>query len=255
MNEQSLRRTRRRRRARLSPLTVIGELLILGGLGVFGYIVWQPWHSAVVVVGQQLELTTANTEAWDAQAEELPPYDGTVPIPMRPGIGEPFGQLHVPAFGTTFANNIGEGTGWWETLNYESMGIGHYPTSVMPGEVGNVAMAAHRSGGFPTPFREIMNLRVGDPIFFESAEGWYTYRFRSLEYVLPTAGEVLNPFPYIEGSTGDDQVLTLTTCHPKAWGSDERAIAYAIFDGFQPRVDGPPAELIELNPAIIEGNA
>lgn len=251
MNTQPLRRPRKKRRSKLSPLTVIGELLILGGLGVFGYIVWQPWHSAVVVVGKQLELTTADSESWDAQAAELPAYDGEVPVPQRPAVGELIGTLHVPAFGTTFANRVGEGTGWWETLNYEEMGIGHYPSSVMPGETGNVAMAAHRSGGFPTPFREIMNLRVGDPIFFESAEGWYTYRFRSLEYVLPDASEVLHPFPYIEAAQTDDQVLTLTTCHPKAWGSDERAIAYALFEDFQPRTDGPPAELIELNPAIV----
>lgn len=250
MDEQRSGQRGRRRRARLSPLTVIGELLILGGLGVFGYIVWQPWHSSVVVVEKQLELTTADSQQWDAQAAELPAYDGTVPVPDRPAIGEAFGTLHVPAFGTTFANRVGEGTGWWETLNYEHLGIGHYPSSVMPGETGNVALAAHRSGGFPTPFREIMNLRVGDPIFFETADGWYTYRFRSLEYVLPSAGEVLNDFPYLEGDTGEDQVLTLTTCHPKAWGSDERAIAYALFEEFQPRADGPPAELIELNPAI-----
>lgn len=239
----------------MSPLTVIGELLILGGLGVFGYIVWQPWHSSVVVVAQQLELTTADSAAWDAKAAEAPEYDGTVPVPERPAIGEQIGNLHIPAFGTTFASRVGEGTGWWETLNYEHLGVGHYPSSAMPGEVGNVAMAGHRSGGFPTPFREIMNLRVGDPIFFETEDGWYTYRFRSLEYVLPSAGEVINAFPYIEASVGDDQLLTLTTCHPKAWGSDERAIAYSMFESFQPRADGPPAELIELNPAIIGEDA
>ncbi|MFC5337310.1 class E sortase [Leucobacter denitrificans] len=243
----------KRRRAKLSPLTVIGELLILGGLGVFGYIVWQPWHTSVAVVEKQLELTTADSAAWDEAAVHAAPYTGTVPVPEQPPIGEVFGTLHVPAFGTTFANRVAEGTGWWETLNYDDKGIGHYPTSVMPGEVGNFALAAHRSGGFITPFREIMNLRIGEPLFFETADGWYTYRFRSLEYVLPTDVGVLKPFPWIDGTPGTDQILTLTTCHPKNWGSDERAIAYAIFEEFQPRSDGPPAELIELNPAIVGG--
>lgn len=255
MDDYTPRRGRKKRRARLSPLTVIGELLIIGGLGVFGYIVWQPWHSAVVVTGKQLELTTADSKQWDEQAATAPPFDGVVPVPERPAIGEGFGTLHVPSFGTTFANRVGEGTGWWETLNYEHLGIGHYPSSVMPGEVGNFAMAAHRSGGFPTPFREIMNLRVGDPLFFETGDGWYTYRFRSLEYVLPDAGQVLNAFPWHEGEPGDDKIMTLTTCHPKAWGSDERAIAYAVYEDFQPRSEGPPAELIELNPEIVGGNA
>ena len=251
MNDTAMRS--RRRRARLSPLTVIGELLIVGGLAVFGYIVWQPWHTGVVVVGKQVELTREDSAKWDAA--DRAPYDGTVPVPERPAIGDVFGTLHVPAFGTEFANRVGEGTGWWETLNYDDKGIGHYPKSAMPGEAGNFAIAAHRSGGYITPFKEVMNLRVGDPLFFETADGWYTYRFRSLEYVLPDAGEVLNPFPRLAGDPGTDQILTLTTCHPKNWGTDERAIAYAVYEDFQPRSDGPPAELIELNPAIAGGSA
>lgn len=243
-------RRRERRRARLSPLTVVGELLILGGLATFGYIVWQPWHTGVAVVQKQLELTAGDSEMYDAQALMRPSFDGEIPVPERVGIGEVFGTLHVPAFGTTFANRVAEGTGWWETLNYDDKGIGHYPKSAMPGKPGNFAVAAHRSGSFITPFKEIMNLRVGDPLFFETADGWYTYRFRSLEYVLPDESSVLYPFPRIDGAPGEDQILTLTTCHPKAYGSDERAIAYAVFEEFQPRSDGPPAELLELNPAL-----
>lgn len=254
MNEVPLRRTRRRR-ARLSPLTVFGELLIVGGLGVFGYIVWQPWHTGVVVTGKQLEITQEHSAKWDAESESRPPFDGTVPVPDRPATGEVFGSLHVPAFGTTFANSVGEGTGWWETLNYDNVGIGRYASGAMPGEAGNFSIAAHRSGGYITPFKEIMNLRVGDPLFFETSDGWYTYRFRSLEYVLPDEGDVLNPFPRLDGEPGTDQILTLTTCHPKNWGTDERAIAYAVFEDYQPRADGPPAELVELNPAITGGSA
>lgn len=234
---------------------MIGELLIVAGLGVFGYIVWQPWHTSVVVTAKQVELTQKDSAKWDAEAAERPAFDGTIPVPERPAVGEVFGTLHVPAFGTTFANRVGEGTGWWETLNYEDKGIGHYPTGAMPGEPGNFSVAAHRSGGYTTPFKEIMNLRIGDPLFFETADGWYTYRFRSMEYVYPEEGEVLNPFPRIDGAPGTDQILTLTTCHPKNWGTAERAIAYAVFEGFQPRSDGPPAELIQLNPAISGGQA
>lgn len=248
MNTQSAARPRKKRRPRLSPLTVIGELLIIGGLGVFGYIAWQSWHTSVQVTAEQTERSAMISAQW----REAPPRDtdGTIPVAERPAIGEVFGVLHVPAFGTTFANPIAEGTGWWETLNYDDKGIGHYPSSPMPGEGGNVAIAAHRSGGFITPFREVMNLRVGDPVFVETADGWYTYRFRSIEYVLPDAGQVLLPFPNVEGDPGGVEILTMTTCHPKMWGSDERAIAYSVFESFQPHSDGPPAELLELNPSL-----
>lgn len=248
MNEEMRRPRPRRRRARLSPLTVLGELLILSGLAVFGYIVWQPWHTGVQVTAKQEQLSAEVAQAWN----EAPPkeYAGKIPVATADGVGEVFGLLRVPAFGEGNVNKVGEGVGQWETLNLDTIGIGHYPDTALPGQPGNVAVAAHRSGGYITPFKEVMNLRVGDPLFFETEDGWYTYRFRSIEYVTPDQGEVLWAFPHLEGTPGDDQILTLTTCHPKSWGTLERAIAYSVFDSFQPRSDGPPAELLELDPNL-----
>lgn len=239
-----------RRRARLSPLTVIGELLLVAGLAVFGYIVWQPWHTGLTVAAEQTELSADDSARWQAEAEQ---YDG-IPVVEAPEPGEVFGVLHVPAFGTTFANRIAETTSMEAVLNNSEKGIGRYETTQMPGEPGNFAIAGHRSGPFINSFREVMNLRIGDPLFVETPEGWYTYRFRDLEYVLPDQNDVLDPFPRLEGTPGDDQILTLTTCHPKWAGTDERAIAYAVFEGYQPLSDGPPAELMELNPEL-EGQA
>ncbi|WP_336992165.1 class E sortase [Leucobacter sp. VD1] len=242
-------RRARRRRARLSPLTVVGELLLLGGLGVLGYIIWQPWHTGIGVTAKQADLSAQDSARWDTE-QTAQPYDGVVPVTARPAKSEVFGVLRVPAFGTTYANRVAEGTDWETVLNLDEKGIGHYVNTQMPGEPGNVALAGHRSGPLINSFREVMNLRVGDPLFLETADGWYTYRFRNIEYVLPTEGDVLNPFPRLDGVPGTDQILTLTTCHPKWAGSDERAIAYSVFESFQPRADGPPAELLELNPTM-----
>ncbi|MCW2289355.1 sortase A [Leucobacter luti] len=247
MTDTSGRRNRRRR-ARLSPLTVLGELLLVAGIGVLGYIVWQPWHTGVTVTAKQTDLSAQTSAQWDAEAQPL--QTEGVPVTAVPEKSEVFATLHAPAFGTTYANRIGETTDWWTVLNLDEKGIGHYETTQMPGEPGNFALAGHRSGPLINSFREVMNLRVGDPLFIETADGWYTYRFRSIEYVLPTETDVLNPFPRLEGQPGVDQIMTLTTCHPKWAGSDERAIAYSVFEGFQPRSDGPPAELLELNPAL-----
>lgn len=238
----------RRRRARLSPLTVIGELLLVGGLAVLGYIVWQPWHTGLVVTSQQQDLSAQDSAKWDAEAKPVE-TDG-IPVPSDVEEGEVFAVMRTPSFATTFANRVAEGTGWETVLNLDEKGIGRYETTQMPGEPGNFALAAHRSGPLINPFREVMNLRVGDPIFIETEDGWYVYRFRSIEYVLPSEVDVLNPFPRLEGEPGKDMVLTLTTCHPKLDGSDERAIAYSVFEEFQPRADGPPSELLELNPTM-----
>ncbi|MFX8907022.1 sortase, partial [Acinetobacter baumannii] len=76
----------------------------------------------------------------------------------------------------------------------DPIGIGHYPDSAMPGEVGNFALAAHRTT-FGKPFNRIADLRAGDAIVVETPDGWYTYRFRTLEYVKPNAVDVLLDVP------------------------------------------------------------
>lgn len=210
---------------------------------------WQPWHTGVTVTAKQTELSDEVSAAWAAEAPQTE-WDGVIPVGVAPAPAEDLAVLRVPAFGTTYANKVAETTDWWTVLNLDEKGIGHYEMTQMPGEPGNFALAGHRSGPLINSFREVMNLRVGDPLFVETADGWYTYRFRSIEYVLPTETDVLNPFPRMEGAAGEDQILTLTTCHPKMAGSDERAIAYSVFESFQPHSMGAPAELKELNPTM-----
>lgn len=245
------RRERRRRRKPLSPLTVIGETLMVAGLAVVGYLGWQVWNTEVAVVAKQVELSAEDSARWAAAAAADPePWNGEVPVVPVANPAEVFAVLYVPAFGEHYANRVAETTDWWTVLNLDEKGIGRYVGTQMPGEAGNMALAGHRSGPLINSFREMMNLRLGDAMFLETAEGWYTYRFRSIEYVLPHEVDVLSPFPRLSGVPGTDSILTLTTCHPKEAGSDERAIAYAVFEDFQPLSAGPPAELLEQNPTM-----
>ncbi len=236
-------------RAKLSPLTVIGELLFLSGLVVVGYLVWQPWYTGTVVVAEQAQLSNTVSAKLQAEAPKEP-WDGTTPVAAKVPMSDDFGVMYIPAFGATFANVVSEGTSRNEVLNVSEKGIGHYDKTQMPGEPGNFAVAAHRSGPRTTPFKEVMNLRLGDSIYVQTAEGWYTYSFRSIEYVLPEESDVLMPFPRLQGAPGVDQVLTLTTCHPKEFGADERVIAYAMLDSFQPTSEGPPEALMKINPEV-----
>lgn len=238
---------------------MIGETLILAGLGVFGYIVWQPWHTGVTVQNEQRALSSALSESWDEEAsseepaeESDPEFTGTVPVVAQQQEGDTFAIMHVPSFGKSFQNVVAEGVIDWMVLNPADKGIGRYTNTSQFGEMGNVAVSAHRSGPFTTPFKEIMELRVGDPVFVETPDGWYIYRHRSLEYVLPSEVDVLNTFPRLEGALGEDRILSMITCHPKNLGIEERAVAYSVFEGFVPRADGPPAELLELNPDLAQ---
>jgi sortase A len=80
--------------------------------------------------------------------------------------------------------------------------VGHLSNSALPGEHGNVALAAHRD----TFFRPLRDIRVGDEIKLRTQERSFAYIVESTEVVAPSNISILQP------STGHD--LTLLTCYP-----------------------------------------
>lgn len=240
-----------KKRSPLSPLTVIGELLLLGGLGVLGYIVWQPWYAAFVIGGNQQDLAAQHSQQWAQEADDPGEEDedqpeDVLPVPETGDIGDVFGVIYIPALGKDYSYLVAEGVDTPNPLDNWNSGVGHYPTSSKPGEKGNFALAAHRSGVL-APFRDIEYLRLGDPVYFETKDGWYTYKYRTQEIVTPESVEVLNSFPYVDdGSVDDKGILTLTSCHPKN-GIALRYIGFAVFEDFTPRADGPPPALAAVN--------
>jgi len=82
---------------------------------------------------------------------------------------------------------------------------GFYPQGVGPGEVGNVAIAGHRTT-YGAPFRYLDRLNVGDHIIVASPEAEYVYAVEEVFVVSKYAWEVIDPTP--------EPKLTLTTCHP-----------------------------------------
>jgi sortase A len=119
--------------------------------------------------------------------------------------------------------------------------VGHYPTTQMPGELGNFAVAAHRTS-HGASFNGLNQLQAGDHIYIETADGWYAYVFRNLEYVHPNGVGVVAPVPESPGTTATDRILTMTSCNP-LFSAQERIIAYSVFEQFIPRSDGAPDEI------------
>ncbi|MEO5921379.1 MAG: class E sortase [Pseudolysinimonas sp.] len=227
-------------RRRISVIGVLGELLITSGVFVLLFLVWQLWFNDLVVGSQLHGESLEQSQVWQRDADaaahgtpESPPVLGT------PAASATFGLMIVPRWGADYYRPIAEGTGTVAVLNKGE--IGHYPTSQMPGAVGNFAVAAHRTS-YGKPFNQISNLSVGDHIYVETADGWYSYVFRNLEYVRPTGVGVVAPVPQADGASPTDRLLTMTSCNP-LFSSSERIIAYSLFDRFYPRADGPPQEI------------
>lgn len=235
-----------RPRRRTSVVGVIGEILITAGVIVLLYVAWQLYIGDKIygaernAQGQELSQEWAGASPSTNEPEAVPAAVEPV-VRAEPGDGERFGVMHVPRFGADYAMPMAGGVSRERTLN--PIGIGHYPGTQMPGEVGNFAVAAHRTS-WGEPFRKIADLRLGDAIVVETEDGWYTYRFRTLQYVQPTQRDVLLPVPQVPDVPPGTRFITLTSCSPIHW-MWERIIAYGVFESFTPRSAGPPPSLEE----------
>lgn len=238
------RSRRGRKHTRVTALGVLGELLITGGVLVLLFLVWQLWVNDAVLRAAQDREASQLSESWQAgpPEQEQPPAELVDPVVLaQPGDGEVFGILRVPRFGDDYAAKLAGGVSASRTLN--PLGLGHYPDTQMPGELGNFAIAGHRNT-HGKPLNLIGELHVGDAIVVEVPEGWYTYRFRTLEYVAPSGVGVLNPVPQVDGVEASDSIITLTSCNP-AFSTAERIIAYGAFESWTPRSAGMPASLTD----------
>ena len=248
------RRPRARPRRRVSVIGVIGELLITAGVITLLYVVWQLWVGDLIygaernATGHELSeswaleypLPTASAAPDDTEAPDEPVTAEPV-ILAEPADGQEFGVMHIPRFGDDYAVPMAGGVTRETTL--DPIGIGHYPGTSMPGEEGNFAVAAHRTT-WGKPFNRIADLRVGDAIVVETQEGWFTYRFRTLEYVTPDSVEVLLPVPQELNVPPTTRYITMTSCSPM-YSMTERIVAYGVFEAFTPRTAGAPAALTE----------
>jgi len=245
------REAARGRRRGASVVGVLGELLITAGVIALLFVAWQLWVGDWIIGAQKQAEASQLTQSWAQEFESedpspaptpsTDPTEPVVPVLDQPRHGAEFGVMQIPRFGKDWKFTIAGGVTRPDILDQGE--IGHYPDTAMPGEVGNTVYAAHRwtSGA---PFDPIDKLVVGDAIVIETKDGWYTYRFRTLEYVQDTQVEVLLPVPQQVDVDPDGRYLTLTSCAPKL-NMLERIIAYALFESFTPRADGPPASLTE----------
>ena len=231
---------------------ISGETLVTVGLFVLLFLGWHVWFNDIVQGAAQDKAASRLSNSWSAAAANTTEFDRatgtsdgairdfTPPVVAAPGIAKPFATVLIPRFGERYERTVAEGVDVEKVLNNQVTGIGRYPNTALLGQVGNFAVAAHRTT-YGAPFGDVDKLRVGDRIYVETEEGWYVYRFRNIEYVYPTGVSVLNPVPQLQVEA-KDRILTMTSCHPKL-SAAERIIAYALFESFVPRGNGVPTEI------------
>lgn len=252
---ESRREARRRSRARprATVTGVLGELLLTAGVIVLLFVAWQMWIGDIIIRAQHNAEGAEISQEWAGLSAPPPPPlvtdDSTgetwyePPILEHPGDGEEFARMHIPRFGDDYNEAIAGGTTRSGTL--DRIGIGLYTQSKMPGEVGNFALAGHRTT-WGKPFNQLDKLKLNDAIVVETPDGWYTYRYRTFEYVHPTEVDVLMDVPQVPGGKTGERYITMTACSP-LYSLAERIVAYGVFEGFQPRSEGPPDSLAPVD--------
>jgi len=112
----------------------------------------------------------------------------------------------------------------------------------MPGDIGNFAVAGHRTT-FGKPLNRVAELEIGDPLIVWTPDTWYVYRVTETLIVLPTQVEVIAPVPGRPGAVPTERMITLTTCHPM-FSARERFIVHGVLDYWAPTSSGTPAEML-----------
>ena len=129
---------------------------------------------------------------------------------LAPG-ARTIGILYVPRFGAGYTRPIVQGTA---PAVLDTLGIGHYQGTAMPGAVGNFAVAGHRQT-HGAVLDHIDALVPGDRIYVQTREGYYVYVFRNSQIVLPSRTDVLLPVPTQPGAAPTESYLTMTSCNPR----------------------------------------
>jgi len=143
------------------------------------------------------------------------------PPVATPAEGDPLLRLQIPSIGLDWV--VVQGV----DLVDLAKGPGHYPGTAMPGQVGNFAIAGHRTT-HGAPFFRIGELRPGDVITAQVKGRRYTYQVFSRDIVNPDQVSVVAPVPDQPGVTATDRLLTLTSCNPK-YSASQRLIVHARY--------------------------
>lgn len=222
----------------------LGELFITTGVFLLLFLVWQLWWTDVEANATSDDILST-TESVFANAASGSSGEGTDDAETSSrdedfeGAG-PSGAavaiVHMPTIGETRAVMAGV------ELSILNQGVlGEYPDSEAPGEIGNFAVAGHRTT-YGRPLWNIAELSPGDPIIVETKDDYFVYRFERTQIVTPLQTEVIADVPGDREGVATERSMVMTACHPK-FSAAERIVAFNSFDYEQPRSDGPPAEM------------
>jgi sortase A len=212
-------------------LGVIGKLMITVGLLMLGFVVYQLWGTGIKTQQAQRELAKEYEQLTATTIQNSgSPTSSVPPLPSETNEGDVIGRIVMPDIGVNKWVVAGA------TMDMLERGPGLFANTALPGQLGNSAIAGHRTS-YGAPFSRIDQLDPGDDITVVTPRGSFTYAVTETKIVPATAVEVLDTVD------PEKATLTLVSCHPK-WTSRERIVVFADL------VDAGDAVLTPATPLI-----
>lgn len=138
---------------------------------------------------------------------------------------EAFAVMRIPRLGAEWEQPVVKGV----KDPALALGVGWFPHSVLPGEVGNFSVAGHRccAATHGEPFAYLDRVQNGDKVFVETRTHIYTYRMQDWYITTPDDVATVAPVPGKPDAEPTRAYITLVTCNPR-WSSDERLITHGV---------------------------
>ncbi len=215
-------------------LHAAGELLVTLGLLVFLYFIYSAWFTNVTATAKQAELSQEVTRQFEVRdAKPLLQSESKIEqVAAQPVT--PIGLLYIPRLQEkVWGLPIVQGVGHHEL----SLGVGHYPSTELPGEMGNFAIAGHRATN-GEPFAYFERLRAGDLVFVRTQDGWFEYQLVQNKKIQESETWVLSDQPKGLVLETNSALITLTTCDPR-WNSYQRWAWWGVLINTYPAAADP----------------
>lgn len=181
---------------------ITGIILILVGLTIIASIVYKK----IETKKKQQELQNILEQVINEEKEELTEEEQEQKLESINGY-KPIALMEIPSI--NLSQGIVEGISDASLQYY----LGHFESSVGPGEKGNFSIAGHRVSDYSEAFVNLYKAEIGDEIIVKANKKEYIYKITESFIVSPTDISVLE--------NTDNATITLVTC---TVGAKERLI-------------------------------
>ncbi|CAB4860147.1 unannotated protein [freshwater metagenome] len=241
----------------------LGRTLITIGMLMFAFVGYQLWGTGIQEARSQDQLAQDFNQAiHDAGLDTTTTGTGTTPgtgtvsgtavdttpttvanpaeqvFPTGIAPGDAIATIAIPAIGVNKYVVAGV------SVKDLRKGVGHFPNTPFPGQLGNAAIAGHRTT-YGQPFYRLDKLHKGDEIKISTILGGsYVYMVTSIEEV----GK--NDYHVISDSNPKKATLTLVTCTPIGTAS-RRLVVHAALDTARSSQVGKPTLYYGQEPSTV----